>query len=178
MAHREDEAARLRAELVAQLEYLLEEVEALEAVVDVVPAGVLEARPLPDQPTIKELFGVLVRADEDVYLPQLERVVAEDAPLFALPDAAVLATREPWNEQPVTALLARLHRARTALIAFLRALPPGEWQRTAVFAGGIRDVYGLAHHITQHDAEVLRAVGHRLYESRPARPSQRPAGGT
>ena len=50
------------------------------------------------------------------------------------------------------------------LLAFLHALPPDAWTRTAHFGDARRDVYGLAHHITQHDVDLLRTIGYRLHE--------------
>ena len=157
--------ADLREALLDQLAFLIEEIEALKAVADRVPEPVQEARPLPQDLSLKETYGLLATLDEAVYLPQLRRMIAEDAPAFEAADEQALAAEAAWNEQPLTTILDRVQDARRGLLAFLRALPDDAWTRTARFAEDRRDVYGLAHHITQHDVDLLRTVGYRLHES-------------
>ena len=160
------EAADLREALLDQLAYLIDEIEALKGVVDRVPQPLQEARPLPQDLSMKETYGLLATLDEAVYLPQLRRMLAEDAPAFEAVDEQALAAQTAWNEQPIDAILERVQDARRGLQSFLSALPPEAWTRTGSFGGNRRDVYGLAHHITQHDVDLLRVVGYRLHESR------------
>ena len=160
------EAADLREALLDQLAYLIDEIEALKVMVDRVPQPLQEARPLPQDLSMKETYGLLATLDEAVYLPQLRRMLGEDAPAFDVVDEQVLAAQTAWNEQPIDAILERVQDARRGLQSFLSALPPEAWTRTGSFGGNRRDVYGLAHHITQHDVDLLRVVGYRLHESR------------
>ncbi len=156
----------LRDALLDQLAFLIDEIEALKAVVDRVPQPLQEARPLPQDLSLKETYGLLATLDEAVYLPQLRRMIAEDDPAFEAPDEQALAAPAAWNDHPFDAILDRVQDARRSLLAFLRTLPPEAWTRAAHFGNDRRDVYGLAHHITQHDVDLLRAVGYRLHESR------------
>lgn len=158
-------AADLREALLGQLAFLIEEIEALKAVADRVPPPVQEARPLPQDLSLKETYGLLATLDEAVYLPHLRRMIAEDAPTFDAVDEQALAAQVAWNEQPFDTILDRVQVARRGLLAFLRALPADAWTRTAHFGKDHRDVYGLAHHITQHDIDLLRTVGYRLHET-------------
>jgi hypothetical protein len=44
-------------------------------------------------------------------------------------------------------------------------LPPEDWHRTGLFDEERYDVYAVAHHLTQHDADLLRTIGYRLHET-------------
>lgn len=159
------EAADLREALLEQLAYLIDEIEALKAVIDRVPVPLLEARPPNGDPSLKQTYGLLAALDEEVYLPRLQQMMAQDDPAFDSVDEAALVERAGWNDHSIEAILERVQDARGALLAFLRALPPEAWRRTARFGEQRRDVYGLAHHVTQHDVDLLRTVGYRLHES-------------
>lgn len=158
--------AVLREALLGQLAYLVAEVEALQTIVHRVPEAVLAGRPLPGDRTIKEMYGLLVAADETVFLPQLQRLSRGQAPDLAAPEEEALLGHDAWNEMAMEALLGRLRQGRTRLVDFLAALPAAKWDHAATLEGQAVDVYTLAHFITQHDAEWLRAVGYRLHESR------------
>ena len=155
----------LREALLDQLAFLVDEVEALKAVIERVPPPVLEARSPHDDLSLKENYGLLASLDEAVYLPRLRRMAAEEDPAFDAVDEAVLARQAGWNDQPIGPILDRVQEARRALLAFLRTLPPEAWVRTGRFGPQQRDIYSLAHAVTQHDVDLLRTVGHRLHES-------------
>ena len=158
-------SADLRAALLGQLAFLIDEIEALKMVIDRAPAPVLEAHLPGDALSVKETYGLLAALDEAVYLPRLRRMTTDDDPTFDPVDEAALAEQGGWNEQPIGPILERVQDARRDLLAFLRALPAEAWLRTGRFGEQRRDVYGLAHSITQHDVDLLRAVGYRLNES-------------
>ena len=159
------EAADLRAVLLDQLAYLIDEIEALKAVIDRVPVPLLEARPPNGDPSLKQTYGLFATLDEEVYLPRFQQMMAQDEPAFDSVDEAALVERAGWNDHPIEPILERVQDARRALLAFLRALPPEAWRHTGRFGERRRDIYSLAHHITQHDVDLLRTVGYRLYES-------------
>ena len=159
------QTADLRTALLDQLAYLIDEMEALKAVVGRVPPPLPQARPLRQALSLKELYGLFATLDEAVYLPRLRQMIAEDTPAFDAVDEAVLAAEAGWNDQPIDRILERVQEARRGLLAFLHALSPEAWTRAGRFADERRDVYSLAHQITQHDVDLLRTVGHRLHES-------------
>ncbi len=160
------DAARLREALLGQLAYLIDEIEALKAIVDCVPEPLQAGRPLPGERSMKETYGLLATLDETVYLPCVRRMTAEEAPVFDALEARTPALQDAWNEQPIDGILERVQEARRALLAFLRALPAEAWRRVGRFGDARRDVYELVHHITQRDVDLLRGVTHRLHESR------------
>ena len=158
------QAAGVREALLDQLAYLIDEIEALKAVVDRVPPSLQEARPLRQDLSLKELYGLLATLDEAVYRPRLRQMMAEDTPAFDTVDEAALVTEAGWNEQPLDHILDRVQEARRGLLSVLRALPPEAWARTGHFGDERRDVYSLAHHIIQHNVDLLRTIGYRLHD--------------
>lgn len=158
------QTADLRAALLDQLAYLIDEIEALKAVVERVPPPLQEAHPQREDLSMKELYGLLATLDEAVYRPRLRQMIAEDTPAFGTVDEAALAAEAGWNEQPLGTILDRVQEARRALLSFLHTLPPEAWSRTARFGDEHRDLYSLAHHIIQHNVDLLRTIGYRLNE--------------
>ncbi|MFQ5570841.1 MAG: DinB family protein [Rhodothermales bacterium] len=158
------EAAELRAALLDQLAYLMDEVETLRAVVGRVPEPLQAARPLDQGLSIKEAYGLLAALDETVYLPRFRQMITGNAPSFDPVDERTLAMQGDWNNRPIEHILQRVQDARRTLVAFLQEVPPEAWSCVAHFGEVRRDLYGLAYHITQHDVDLQRAVGYRLHE--------------
>lgn len=172
----EPRADEVREALLDQLAHLIDEIEALKGVIDRVPSSLQEARPFGDEPSIKELYGLLAIADEQVHLPHLQRMIAVDTPQFHAPPAPdELIAQERWHDHSINVILERVQAARRELVDFLRALPAENWARTGRFGEDERDVYTVAHSITQRDAKRLRTIGYRLHESHlTERPSDLP----
>ena len=163
--HDDVQAAALREALQGQLAYLLDEVEALQEIVGRVPDALLAGRPVASDRSIKEIYGLLAVADEQVFLPLLQQVAVEEEPVWEAEDETALVEAEAWNEVPMPDLLHRVTAARGALVAFLQALPPEDWHRQAHWGGEAVDVYDILHAVTQRDADLLRVAGYRLHES-------------
>ncbi|ARA93562.1 hypothetical protein AWN76_010590 [Rhodothermaceae bacterium RA] len=157
--------ATLREALVDQLAYLIDEIEMLRGRIDRVPASILEARPLPGDLSVKELFGLIATRDADVRLPLLRRMMAEAEPVFSPADDRALVQGGGWNDRSIEAILTELQAARRALVEAVQALPAAAWTRTARFGEASRSVYELLHAAIQQDADDLRTLGYRLYES-------------
>lgn len=160
-----DETARLRASLIDQMAYLIDELEAQKPLMDRLPAWAFEGRPFAGTWTIKEMYGLLAAADERVFLPQVKQMVAGTGPKLEPPDHEALWSMEPWAEATVSDLLTRLQSARTQLVALLSDLPASSWVLSGQFGETQRDLYTHVHAIIQHDADCLRDVGQRLHES-------------
>lgn len=155
-----------RSTLLGQLEYLVDEIEALEEVIGRVPEGVLSGRPTGHELSIKELYGILALADEEIFPDYIEAMVEGEEPKLSVPDDKALAAREAWEEAAIEDILARLRQARAAIVEQLRDLPEEAWDRRATADGVEIDLYGLARYIAQRDTTILRVVGTRLHESR------------
>ncbi len=157
--------AALRVALLDQLVYLIDEVEALKAVVDRIPEPLQEGRPPGETLSIKETYGLLAALDEAVHRPRLERIMAEEDPVFENVDEAALVGQEDWNALPMVAILERVQQARRRLAGLLRALPAEAWGRPFRLGAERLDVHALVHRVTQRDADLLRPVGYRLHDS-------------
>lgn len=159
----------LREALLDQLAHLIDEVEAVKPVVDQVPHELQQLPTTETRLSLRQTYGLLAAYDTEVLLPRLERMVAEDDPHFEPVDAEALADAADWNAQPIDVLLDRVQEARRTLLTFLKRLPAADWNRTATVGETPYDVYGLAHHATQHDTDLLREIGYHLYTLMPDR---------
>ena len=165
-AHLDDAAAaQLRDAQLDQLQYLVDEVEALKAVIGKVPEALQRDKPMGTELSLRELYGVLAQADEETHVPLVEQMMATNTPAATPPSDEARAAEADWNETPMHTILEQVQHARTTLVEVLQALPAGNWTRTATLSDTTRDVYGLAHAIIQRDADLLRTAGYRLHES-------------
>ncbi len=171
MRHRPRDEASLRTALIEQLAHLLREIEALQQVIDLVPEPLQTARPLPEEPSVRETYGILVAADEQVFLPTLRALLAGTAERLTLPDDQALQQAEDWNAHPLPDILNRLRQSRQALIALLRTAPPEVWEHRVPCGEEAWDLYQYAYLIIQHDTELLRALAYRLHTAHlPGKP--------
>ncbi len=163
--------AELRAALIDQLAHLLREIEALRQVIDLMPEPLQTARPLPEEPSLRETYGMLAAADEQVFLPTIRALLAGQAEALALPDDHALQEAEDWNSHLLPAILERLQQARRALVALLGQMPPELWERAMRCGEETWDLYRYVYFIIQHDTELLRALAYRLHAAYlPGRP--------
>lgn len=173
MPETEEDRQQLRAALLDQLAHLVREAEALGPVIGRVPERLLSGRPLPGSLSIKESLGLSAMLDERVHRPRVERIAAEEEPRFdAADEDRFIAAGADWNAEDVQAILERAKQARRGLIETLERMPAEVWLRAGHFPTGEdgkghvrRDVYEVAHAICQRDADRLRTLGQRLYES-------------
>jgi hypothetical protein len=153
--------AERRDALLDQLRHLVAEVDAVESVLERLPADVLTAS-LPGERSVLATLAHLAALDREVYLPRLRRIVAEDEPVFEEPQDPPGAERDVLD-----AALADVRTARTMLVNAFEHLPAEAWSRTAIFPDGERrDVYGFVFAVVQHDAAELRRLAYRMHESR------------
>lgn len=149
----------LRAALLDQLAYLIDEVEALRPVVGQVPEALQQLPTTDTGLSLRQTYGRIAAYDEHVVLPQVQQAAAGEP--LTLPGDDVLAEGDAAvNDQPIDALLDRVQAARQAVVDALDALPPERWTRP---------VTALAHRVTQRDADLLRAVGYHLEAAMPGR---------
>lgn len=158
--------AETRQVLLDQLAHLSEEAAAMKRWVDLVPPQVLEGRPLDSDPSIKEIYGMLADCDERVYEPAVLQCTRSNEVSIEAPDEADLLEEAAWNDMDMLDLLDRVRSARSRLVERLAGLPAELWRRKKITLGEATDVYGLAHHIIQHDALLLRTAAYRLHESK------------
>lgn len=145
--------------LLAQLRYLLVEVEALGPLLGRLPAWALSERP-PQERSMLEIFAALAALDRGLYLRQLRAVVA-GGPVPVEEGEPLAPAREDLG-----AALAEVRQAREALVAAFEALPAEAWGRAAPIPGATPgDLFDLALHIAHRDADALRTLALRLNEN-------------
>lgn len=110
--------------------------------------------PTPTQWTIPQVLAHLLDI-ETRYQARLQRVINEDNPhLPAIHPHDTTATLPPLPD-----LLNQLNTARTHTITFLRALPPGSWQRPALHeTQGPTHLRHLVQMLVEHDTEHLNQI--------------------
>jgi len=153
----------LRDTLLDQLRHLIDEVEALGTLVDGLPAEIKSGRPGPDVLTMKELYGALVRLDEEVRPHRITQIVEEDHPTLAPVDIDAEVREAEWNDEPLPDILDQLQDARRALVEQLEALSLDDWHREATLNGESLSLFALVHRMTQADTERLRDLGYHLH---------------
>lgn len=164
----EDHARSLvgdRSKLLDQLRYLMEEAQALVPLLERLPAEVLEMRP-PDGWSTKETLGLLADSDQKVFLPDLQRIIADEAPPIETPDEEALVEEASWNEAKVADILETVRERRAETVSFLENLPPEEWGREGVLQENeTYSIYELALYIGRHDVYHLRKMSQRMHEA-------------
>jgi len=155
--------SELREALIEQLAYLLQEIAALEQVIDLIPEPLQGVRPVPEEPSVRETYGILVAADEQVFLPAVQALEAGVAEALPLPDDRALQTVEDWNAYPLPKILERLQRSRQELVSRLQKTPSELWECKVPCGEASWDLYQYVYFIIQHDTELLRALAYRLH---------------
>ena len=162
---RSDDPSALRRALLDQVAYLLDEIDALRAVVEGVPDQIKSGRPAPDALTMKELYGVIATLDGEVRRPRVARIIQEDTPALEPIDAGEQVRDSGWNEMAMDAILTEVLTARRALIDELKSLSVDQWQRTATLDDQSVTLFDLVFQMAQEDANRLRDLGYRLHNA-------------
>lgn len=91
-----------------------------------------------DGRSCRDLVAELIRREEHSR-DQFRRVLAEEAPALAAPDAPLAAN----DGEPLATLTEQFAQARADTLALLSAIGPGAWQRPAVHPTGGRTTLRL-----------------------------------
>jgi len=116
--------------------------------------------PAPGRWSALDVTAHLLAADREVFVPRLERLLAEDAP--ALPDVSVArSAAEPGAD--ATRVLAEWSRLRRGLVARLAPLGPEEWRRHGLHSlRGPYAVSDLVRAVVEHDLSHRRQIAAAL----------------
>jgi hypothetical protein len=130
-------------EVLGQMAYLADELEAQQQIVGLIPEPIWDARPFAESPTLREMYQAM-----------LDRECVEYREALGLPALGVGPASTPGD------LLSNLTAARSATVTVLRdGLTP--------------DQVAYCYQITQNDAGSLREVGVRLSEAQLVKPRVR-----
>lgn len=158
-----EEPEALRTALLDQLGYLIDEIDALQNVVDGLPDQIKNDRPAPDTLTMKEIYGAIATLDVDVRRPRILRIIDETEPTLHSVEIDDEVRDAGWNERPMDDILDQVKDARQALIDALKALSMDDWHQTATVDDASVTIFDLVHKMTQADADRLRDLGYRLH---------------
>ena len=157
-----------RNSLVIQVRHLLDELDALEPLVASTPEDILTARPVPSEPSIKEIYALIGLYDTHIYGPAIEAMLAEEQPELHEGNDQRLLASQPWNEQPFSDVLEFTRRSRRRLVQILESLSGESWDRTARIDHRNISVIDVVYGVVQHDAEMLRTAANRFHDVRPS----------
>ncbi len=128
----------------------------------------LARRPQKDEWSASEVLCHLRDVEKEVFLPRLQRVLAEDNPLLPDVNAAIWAEERSYQSQAgLTALYDFVRSRLQTLSAIEAATVPADWQRRAYHA-----VYGdmtfaaVVNRIVRHDQMHIRQIKAALLEVR------------
>lgn len=154
-----------RERLIGQLRYLIEEARALGPLLEGLPSDVLDMRP-PDGFSTKETLGLLADCDQQVFLPRLHQIIAEDRPQLESFDVDALVEGAEWADTSLSEILSTVREHRKEVVSFLENLPPNEWVREGVMPNDeTQNIYELTLFIGQHDVQYLRQLGQMMHDT-------------
>lgn len=155
----------VRDELVDQVEYLIDELHAQEAILSFVPEPLWRATLPTGEPSLLELYGLLAGLSERSY-PGLLEAWADAGPAEVQSiDEDDLRDAEPWNEAAPHGLISRIVEARAGLVARLQAIAGDRWREPRTVDGQALTLADVAWRITQEDALILRHIAERLHDA-------------
>ena len=152
-----------RNALVAQVAYLVAELNAQKAIVSFVPEPLWSTGPPAGAHSLLELYGLLVALGESSYPGILDAWSEGNASEAVSIDELDLLDAEPWNEARPETLIDRAARAREAVVARLESME--DWTERRTIDGREMTIADVAFRITQDDAAILRRVAERLHEA-------------
>ena len=82
-------------------------------------------------------------------------------------NALVLLGTDPAPDDDLPGILDQVIESREKLLQRFEQIPAGAWTVGSVVEEGVEVTCAtFAEDITRHDAEILREIGHRLFESK------------
>lgn len=133
----------------------------VRALVAALPPALLDAQPIAEQWSVRDVLAHLLHVETVVIRPRIERMLAEDDPLLT-------AAPPPAPMRDVNETLAAWADARAANLPFLRALTPAQLARTARHPRygtiSVRDhVVEWAYHDQDHLRQIAAIIQAALY---------------
>ncbi|MCY4158167.1 MAG: hypothetical protein OXE92_02790 [Bacteroidetes bacterium] len=146
----EPDLEQLRADLLEQLCYMLDEIASLRQVT----SRMHEAQITNTERglSVKQCYGAIIMRDRNEILPALQK-------LSGCKRFRKVRNKE-WNHLSMEEILTEVEKARQEVIEFVTKLDLHDW--TLEVADGM-DVYQFLLTVSHHDADTLRSVAQQLY---------------
>lgn len=162
-----EEREKLRTALLDQIEYLIDEVEALRTVAGAVPEAVQSGRPTDADLSMKELYAmiaVLDRTQRTEWVQQIQDA-SEHSVKLKPTDVETKVREGDWNERDLDDVLDAVQDARRDLHNLLSGLDAEVWLREAVLEEEPQTLFELVHGFADADFQRLRDLGYRLHDA-------------
>jgi len=161
----EDQRDDLRQALLDQVEYLIDEVEALRTVAGTVPDAVQSGRPTDEDLSMKELYAVIAELDRTERTGWVHRIRDEDTPELTGANVEASVRNGDWNDRPLDEVLDAVQDARRHLHDLLSGLDDETWMAEAVMDDEKITLFELVHRFASADFQRLRNLGYRLHDA-------------
>ncbi len=155
-----------RNSLIGQLGHLAEEASALRTIIQRVPEAILVAHPLQGEPSVKELFALLLRADELIHISFARDAVMNGRATGRRASSSELLEGEMWDDLPIEQILDRVAAARLKLVDVCSAATDDAWEAVLRMDDQDVDLFNFLYGVVQNDVDVLRRIAERLHDSR------------
>ena len=142
------------------------EAEALASSLKRVPDELIWQRP-GEIPSIAELLWLIHLADEFRFRPVTDAIIDGHEPRVEHVNALVLLGTDPAPDDNIIGILDQVIESREKLLDRLEQIPAVAWTVGSVVEEGVEVTCAtFAGDIARHDAEILREIGQRLFESK------------
>jgi hypothetical protein len=139
------------------LQYMLDELESIRALVQPLSADRLTTPSAPGEWTIKEILAHIID-DERIISYRALRFARNDQTLLPQFDPDVYVARSGANARPLDSLLEELTYVRKATVAFFMGLEDAAFDRYGSMAEHQTSVRALAYHIAGHSALHVKSI--------------------
>lgn len=148
-----------------KLRQTVREAEMLASSLESVPEELIWQRP-GGSPSIAELLWFIHLADEFRFRPVADAILHGDEPRVEHVNAPVLLGTDPAPDENLQGILDQIIESREKLLDRLEQISERAWTVGSVVEEGVEVTVAMfTEDIAAHDAEILREIGQRLFES-------------
>lgn len=157
-----------RQQIVDQVAYLLEEAAALKRALRSIPEEVLQAQPIPGEPSVRDLFEELASREAGPRIRNVKRLLGGDDNAV-LESTALASDASAKRSRTTYEALDEVVSARSEILSLITGCPPSAWTTAASLDGEEVTLERYLFGMIQEDVAILQTAAIRIHESRPTR---------